>query len=391
MATKNASGLGSIRQRSDGRWEGRYSAGFDPRTGKQIQRSVYGKTQREVRQKLNKITSELDSGTYTAPTKLTVSEWLQIWLTEYTSNVKPFTKRAYQDRVRIHILPALGPIKLTALTPPIIQKFVNDLGSGRDGRKALAPKTIKNIHGVLHRALLQAQLVGYLKINPADHCALPRVIRPDIQPLDDEAITKFIKTVSGNKYEILFLITLFTGMRQGEVLGLTWKDLNWEQHSITIKQQLQREKSPKGKYYLTTLKNDKTRVIRVAPSVMELFRKQKDTQEADRVAAFDRWNEDFPGLVFTDEFGKHLSHTTVRKYFKRLVKDIGYPQARFHDLRHTFASLCLRNGDNIKVVQEALGHYSASFTLDVYSHVTNDQQSASAQRMEDYIAGIYEK
>ena len=200
MYHKKANGSGSIRQRSDGRWEGRFSAGFDPGTGKQIQRSVYGKTQKEVRQKLNKILAELDEGTYVKPQKLTLGSWLQIWLSEYTGNVKPFTQKAYEDRVRLHIVPTLGAVKLVDLTPHMVQKFINGLSRGGSENKALAPKTVKNIHGVLHRALLQAVKVGYIHSNPADHCTLPRVVRPDIKPLDDEKIAKFLEAVSGTKY-----------------------------------------------------------------------------------------------------------------------------------------------------------------------------------------------
>ena len=382
---KNARGAGSIRQRSDGRWEGRYSAGFDPGTGKQIQRSVYGKTQKEVRQKLNQIIVAIDNGSYTKPLKLTLGTWFQIWLEEYTGNVKPFTRKAYEDRARLHIIPALGAVKLTDLTPPMVQRFINGLSREEKGKKALAPKTVKNIHGVLHRALLQAVIVGYIRSNPADHCTLPRIIRPNIKPLDDEKISEFLKATSGTKYEAVFLIDLFTGLRQGEILGLTWDCVDFNNNTITVKHQLQREKVAGGRYYLTSLKNDKTRLIRVAPTVMDLLRKRKVEQELERLAAHDLWKEDIPNLVFENSTGGHLSHTTIRKHFKRIVAQIGMPEERFHDLRHSFAVASIQNGDDVKTVQENLGHHSAAFTLDVYGHVTNKMRNESAKRMEEYI------
>ncbi len=389
MAKRHAAnGSGSIRQRPDGRWEGRYSAGFDPGTGKQIQRSVYGKTQKEVRQKLNQITVEIDNGSYTKPLKLTLGAWLQIWLEEYTGNVKPFTQKAYEDRVRLHIIPALGAVKLTDLTPPMVQKFINGLSREEKGKKALAPKTVKNIHGVLHRALLQAVIVGYIRSNPADHCTLPRITRPDIKPLDDGKIAEFLNVASGTKYEAVFLIDLFTGLRQGEILGLTWDCVDFNNNTIIVKHQLQREKVAGGRYYLTSLKNDKTRLIRVAPTVMDLLRKRKVEQELERLAAHDLWNEDIPNLVFENATGGHLTHTTIRKHFKRIVAQIGMPEERFHDLRHSFAVASIQNGDDVKTVQENLGHHSAAFTLDVYGHVTDKMKDDSARRMEEYIKKI---
>ena len=388
MAKKNANGAGTIRQRSDGRWEARYTAGFDTGTGKQIQRSLYGSTQKEVRQKLAQITAELDTGAYIEPSKLTVGKWLSIWLTDYNSNVKPFTLRAYQDRVNLHIVPALGAVKLTALSAPMVQRFINNLSKDSENKKALAPKTVKNIHGVLHKALLQAVVLGYIRTNPADHCTLPRVIRPEIKPLDDTTITDFLAAAEKDKYKAIFLIDLFTGMRQGEILGLTWDCIDWHNCTITIRQQLQREKKAGGIYYLTSLKNDKARQIQTAPTVMKALQERYRQQVRDRMLAGDGWEPDIPNLVFTNETGSHISHTTIRKHFKKIVEEIGMPETRFHDLRHSYAVASIQNGDDVKTVQENLGHYSAAFTLDVYGHVTDRMKEESANRMEEYIQKI---
>lgn len=382
MAGKNENGAGSIRQRANGSWEGRYSDGFDPATGKQVQRSIYGKTKKEVRQRLNKILTEIANHTYTQPSKMTVSAWLNTWLKDYTENVKPFTKKAYDDRIRLHIIPAIGAIKLSALTPPMVQSFINNLSREP---KLLAPKTVKNIHGVLHRALAQAVIIGYLPTNPASHCVLPRMVKPEIKVLANDDLKTFIEAASKNKYKNIFLIDLFTGLRQSEILGLTWPCIDWENSQIIVKAQLQREKKAGGQYYLTTLKNDKTRTICVAPTVMELLRQRKEFQEWERIAAHTAWFEDIPGLVFETPTGKHLSHTTVRNNFKKVVTEIGMSEVRFHDLRHSFAVACLQNGDDVKTVQGNLGHYTSSFTLDTYGHVTQKMETESAQRMEQYI------
>ena len=386
--SRNASGAGSIRQRPDGRWEARYSVGFNPATGRQVQKSLYGKTQKEVRKKLSQVIAEIDQGTYVAPTKITVREWLMTWSEEYLENVKPYTRKAYEDRIRHHISPALGAVKLTELTPPMVQKFINSLGKDSPQRAALSPKTIKNIHGVLHRSLHQAVIIGYIRTNPADNCMLPRVIRPEITPMDDKTIVRFLEACETERYRELFLITLFTGLRQGEVLGLEWSSIDFERGIMTVKKQLQREKKPGGKFYLTTLKNGKTRTICLAPFVLALFRERMEKQARERQNAYDLWHEDFPGLIFENETGGHVSHTTIRKHFKRIVESMGLPEQRFHDLRHSFAVASLQNGDDIKTVQENLGHHSAAFTLDVYGHVTDRMKQASAQRMEEYFSKL---
>lgn len=388
MAKRSPSGAGSIRQRADGRWEARYSIGFNPGTGRQIQKSIYGKTQKEVRQKLSKIVSQIDEGTYVAPTKITVREWLRTWSEDYLANVKPYTKKAYEDRIRLHIAPALGAVKLTELTPPMVQRFINGLGQDSKQRAALSPKTIKNIHGVLHRSLHQAVIIGYIRTNPADNCTLPRVIRPEITPMDDLTIARFIQACETERYKELLLITLFTGLRQGEVLGLEWSCIDWERGIMTVKKQLQREKKPGGKFYLTTLKNGKPRTICLAPFVLDLFKQRMEQQKREKLNAYDLWHEDFPGLVFETETGGHVSHTTIRKHFKRIVESMGIPEQRFHDLRHSFAVTSLQNGDDIKTVQENLGHHSAAFTLDVYGHVTDRMRQDSARRMQEYISKI---
>ena len=192
MAKRNAAGAGSIRKKTvlrDGReytyWEARLTVGVDPGTGKQIRRSFSGASQREVREKMQSAAVAVNDSTYQEPTKLTVSDWLDIWLTEYTGGLKPLTRSTYKNKVESAIKPALGAVKLQRLKAPQIQKMLNDLQRGTSGRKPLSAKTVKDIYGILHRALGQAVEVGYLRINPSDACKLPRVERAEIKPLDE--------------------------------------------------------------------------------------------------------------------------------------------------------------------------------------------------------------
>ena len=384
--TRGAQGAGTIRQRKDGRWEARYTVGRDSGTGKQVQRSVYGATQQDVRKKLAQLTTAIDSGTYKEPCKMTVGQWLDIWMADYMGGVKPSTAFLYGEQIRLHIRPALGAVKLEALNTHTIQGFYNGLRTEREGGRPLSPKSVKNIHGILHKALQQAVAVGYLRFNPADACTLPRAEKKEISPLDEEQIGTFLKAIEGHRHELLYKVALFTGMREGEVLGLMWDCVDFEKGTITIKRQLRREQKKGGAYYITTPKNDKPRTITPAPWVMKLLRSQKARQAEQQLKMGPLWEGS--GMVFTNETGGYLSYRTVYDCFKRIVAQMGTPSTRFHDLRHTFAVASLRAGDDIKTVQGNLGHHTAAFTLDVYGHVTEQMKKDSAQRMEGFIKGV---
>ena len=391
--TRAAQGTGTIRKKTVTRggklydyWEARLTVGYDPGTGKQIQRSFSGKTQKEVREKMQAAAVAYNDGTYTAPQKITVGEWLDIWSQTYLGGVKPFTVAAYQGQIRNHLKPALGAIKLEALNAHTIQQFYNRLGNPKDGSRPLSPKTVKNIHGILHKALQQAVSIGYLRFNPAGACTLPRVVRKPIQPLDEPQTKAFLQAIHGHRLEALFTVTLFTGMREGEALGLMWDCVDFDQGTILIDKQLQREKKKGGQYLFAPLKNDKSRTITPAPWVIELLRQHRAQQAQARLQAGIAWENS--GLVFTDDLGHHLAFATVLKNFKAVVASIGLPQVRFHDLRHSYAVAAIRSGDDIKTVQSNLGHATAAFTLDVYGHVTNQMKQASAARMETYIKDV---
>lgn len=395
MARRSAKGTGTIRKKTVTRggkkyeyWEARYTEGVDLGTGKQVQRSITGKTQKEVSLKLKAATAAIDSGTYTAPNKQTLGQWLDAWAETYCGGVKPRTMEIYKTDIRVHIKPALGAVRLEALTTQMIQAFYNGLGKPVKSRpKGLSPKTVKNIHGVLHKALQQAVSLGLLRFNPTDACTLPRQEKRELAPLDDEQISSFLSAIQDSSMKTLLTVTLFTGMREGEVLGLMWECVDFESGTITINKQLQRYREPSGGVYrISVPKNSKGRTITPAASVMALLKQHRAIQAAQRLRAGKLWEDS--GFVFTDELGHHLTNSTVYRAFKRAAAEIGRPDARFHDLRHSYAVAAIRSGDDIKTVQENLGHATASFTLDVYGHVTKQMKQASADRMEAYIKNV---
>ena len=251
----------------------------------------------------------------------------------------------------------------------------------------MSAKTIKNIHGVLHKALKQAVELGYLRYNPADACKLPRIEKPELTPLDDTQIAAFLQEIHGGRFETLLTVALFTGMREGEVMGLTWDSIDFRNGTITINKQLiLHRKASDGKLTLGPTKNGKARTIAPAASVMALLRRRQAEQATHRLRAGALWQDH--GLVFTDELGEPLAMSTVFRDFKKAAAAIGRPDARFHDLRHSYAVAAIRSGDDIKTVQGNLGHATAAFTLDVYGHVTDQMKRASADRMDAYIKSV---
>lgn len=386
-AKKNAQGAGTIRKRPDGRWEARYTIGFDPTTGKQKQKSIYGKSQKEVREKLTEITAKLDAGAHIEPPKMPLSDWLDTWLAEYIGSTKPHTRKSYEATIKNHIKPALGEKTLRELTPVHVQRFINHLENKKTDGKPLNPKTVKNIHGVLHSALQQAVRIGYLKVNPASLTILPKRSRAEITPLKDQQVGQFLTAIKGHEFEYLYLVDLFTGVRQSELLGLKWEDIDFDQGAITICRQLQFLGRKYGGYQFTTPKNNKPRRIIPAQFVMNVFHQQRRHQMELRLMAGPAWNNS-ENLVFTDPLGSHLKHDLIYRHLKRIFAQLGVPSLRFHDLRHSYAVLSIQAGDDIKTIQENLGHYSAAFTLDVYGHVTEQMKRDSSERMERYIHNI---
>ena len=376
---RNAKGSGTIRQRKDGRWEARFTVGHDPATGKQVQKSIYGKTQAEVSKKLRQYCKEVDDGTYKEPVKYSVKDWASIWLSDYTTNLKPLTLKQYTSYMNNHIIAKIGAVKLVQLDAPIIQRFYNQLTAS-----GLSPKTVKNIHGILHSMLETAAEVGYIRSNPSSVCKLPKIKKTQIKPLENEDLINFLNAIKGDAYETVYLVDLFTGLRQGEILGLTWDCADFDKGTLYIYRQLQKNNR---EYYFATLKNGKTRKITLAPTIITALKNQKTWQTECRLKSYGMWSND-EDFIFTNELGHHLTHSNVYKHFKRIVTEIGIPYARFHDLRHTYAVAALQIGDDIKTVQENLGHHTAAFTLDVYGHVTEQMKKDSAARMETFINSV---
>ena len=409
---RRAKGTGTIRKRTvirNGKeysfWEASVTVGYDPGTGQQVRKTYTGKSQKEVREKMQVAAVAVQDGDFFEPSKITLGGWFDLWFRDYCGDKKYLTVKQYKSMTETHIRPALGAVKLSKLTAPQIQSFYNELQ--RTGRtikekdketgkiitrqEPLSAKTVKNIHGIMSKALSIAVDVGYIKSNPAERVTLPRVEKKEIHPLTDSQVKAFMAACAGHDYERVYKLILFTGLREGEALGLTWDCVDFGAGTIKIVKQLQKRPERDGGYTFAPLKNDKARTITAAPFVIQLLKEQQTAQLEQRLKAGEVWqgwqnmDEWKTGLVFTRDTGRHLDVTMLYKAYKKLAEKIGAPESRVHDLRHTFAVLSLQNGDPIKTVQDNLGHATAAFTLDVYGHVSEKMKVDSAARMQAYI------
>jgi len=386
MAKKGAKGSGTIRKKTVTRngkqytyWEGRLTTGRDPGTGRQIQRSFTGKTQKEVREKLAQAVAAVDTGTYTAPQKMTVGQWLDVWASDYLGAVKPTTVRNYQDNIRLHIKPALGAVRLQDLQPHTVQGFIN-------GLVGLSPASVRLAYGVLRRALEKAVDLDYIPRNPANKCTLPKVEQEEPRPLDDEQATALLQAVKGGDMEQFITVALFTGLRLSELLGLTWDAVDFDGGTISVNKQLTRlEHRASGLFQ--SPKSGKPRTLRPATVVFDALKRQRRRQAEMQLKAGPAWSNPH-GLVFTVADGGPLSQRQADRGFRAVAAAAGLSGFHFHSLRHTYAVNAIRAGDDIKTVQDSLGHHSAAFTFDGYGHVTEKMKQDSAARMDDFIKDV---
>lgn len=384
-------GEGSITQRKDGRWQASVLIGYDPETGRPKRKYFYGRTRKEVQRKLREIIPEVQAGTYREPANITVAEWFTTWLNVYMKpSLRPTTWESYRYQVEGHIIPALGHLKLPQLQTVHIQRLYNKkLKSGRlDGRKGgLSPRSIKYIHTVIHSALEQAKKEGMIIINPAEATKLPKQEQKEIKYLDAAEAAIFLATAKESKHFAAFFLALNTGIRRGELLGLRWQDIDFKACQLTVNQGLVRV-TGKGLIFQEPKTKLSNRVINLAPAVLQVLKEHKAEQNEIRLLAGSAYNADLD-LVFANELGEPICPRAFTRIFERVVKRAGL-DVTFHGLRHTFATIALEQGVDIKTIQETLGHHSAAFTMDVYSSVTAKMKKEAADRVGNLLASLIE-
>ncbi len=361
MARKRANGDGSIRKRKDGRWEGRYVVGRDPDTGKMVTKNVLGKTQAEVKEKLRKAIDDSRQLDYTKEGKYTVGQWLDEWFDAYAKvKVRASSHQTYKGYIENHIKPNIGDIPIEKLTSLRLQKFYRKLlTEGRVPRiesenqpKGLSAKTVRNIHQVISSAMSMAVKHKLILSNPAEGCELPKVEHREMRTIPAEQLGAFLREAKESGVYELYYLDLATGLRRGELLGLKWDDIDLDQGVIHVRRQ----------------------VYRIDGEIREVPLKTKHSYRS-KVSEY----------VFPSPTGGPISPDSVLHMLHRVLKRAGLPSMRFHDLRHSFATLALQNGVDIKTVSGMLGHFSAGFTLDTYAHVTTAAQKEAANTMRNVL------
>lgn len=367
---------GNIYLRKDGRWEARAHVGWE--RGKRIRKSLYGPTRQAVQEQLTRTLRDLQQGLpVVADERQTVEQYLRRWLVEAVQpTLRPRTVTTYEGWVRCHLIPELGRIQLVKLTPQHVQSMMS-----RALRNGLSPQSVIHLRAVLRRALTQAVRWGILPRNVAALVDPPHVPRYEIRVLSPEQARKFLGIAAADRLGALYTVALAVGLRQGEALALHWEELDLDRASLTVRHALQRIG---GKLQLVEPKSLRSRrTIALPPFAVTAFREHRARQMRERLWAGSRWQEH--GFVFTTTFGTPLDGSAVTRRLHRLLGDASLPQQRFHDLRHSAASLLLVQGVHARVVMEILGHSQISLTLNTYSHVIPALQEEAARRMEELL------
>src|SRR5215213_7909546 len=369
---RRGNGEGSItRHKKSGLYMARYTV--HTATGPK-RKTIYGKTRAEVAEKLTKAMAERDSGLVFDADNLKVGEYLKRWLSDSVKDtVKQTTYESYERIIRVHLVPTLGRIKLKNLSPAHVRRLYREkLDSG------LSATSVQRIHALLHKALKQAVNDGLLPRNVTEAVTAPRQIRREIQALPPEQARAFLQAAKSDRLEALYLLAIHTGLRQGELMGLRWSDVDLEQRTLQVRRILS---AAKGAPTFTTPKNNKSRSARLTARAVQALRDHRKRQIEERLKHAGVWQE--IGLVFTATVGTPLDHHNVfRRSFKLLLWRAGLPDIPFHALRYSFATLMLSGREHPKVVQEILGHSRINTTLDFYSHVLPDMQREAVDRLD---------
>lgn len=373
MAKRRANGEGNIRKRKDGRWEGRYTAGHNPTTGKAIYKNVLGKTQAEVKERLKKAIEETKGLDIAKAESYTVGQWMDVWYEYYAKiKVRASSHKTYEGYIKNHIKPNIGNLPLTKLTTLDLQMMYQKLLTGgrvdrlesQNQPKGLSAKTVRNLNQIISSAMKLAIEQKLIAHNPADGCALPRVEHREMKTLPVEQLAAFLNEAKKTGTYEMYYLDLATGMRRGELLGLKWEDIDFDHGVIHIRRQVARLNNTVQEAPLKT--KNSYRNISIGADAVELLKQKKEKDNGKSI------------YVFPSPTGGPLAPDSVLHMLHRVLERAGLPKIRFHDLRHTFATLALQNGVDIKTVSGMLGHFSAGFTLDTYAHVTTAAQREAA-------------
>ena len=393
MAKKRANGEGTVLKRKDGKgWQGQVSTGRDPETGKLRRITFYGKTQKDVQQKMTKTITEINSNSFIQPHTIKVWEWFERWLEDYKKppKLKLSTYVSYEMIIRQHIKPKLGNILLKDLRTETLQKFYNEksLNGRTDGNGGLSAKTMHNLHNMIHECLQQAVSNDLIHKNISEAITLPQnTSTKDIRVLSKEEMQQFLEIVSHERFKCAYYLLLGSGVRLGELLALAWEDIDLDKGVMQIRRTLNRlktldEDSPtKTKLIFQEPKTEKgKRQIPLSPNIVDLLILHKAEQDSDKTLAEGIYND--MDLVFCSTVGTPIDPRNLIRDLHKICKRSGIKRLNVHAMRHTYATRLLESNQHPKIVQELLGHSNISITLDIYSHVMPDIKKAAVQTLD---------
>jgi integrase len=379
-------GEGSVRQRSPGHWEARVTVGVDAR-GRQVRHSLYGKSRTDVVAKMNAALQGIALGVAPHSDRQTVGEFLHAWIEGETS-IRPTTWRRYRGLIDHQLIPLLGKVKLVQLTPQQVSVAMRRAAAG-----GLAPRTVNHARAVLRSALADAQRWGTIARNAAalaEPLEVPAAKQAPVRPEEARAI---LETFRGTDLEAVVGTALYLGMRQGEILGLRWKDVDLERKVLRVTGALQRvprveRQDPEVMSKIVEPKTKRSRrTLRIPVPLVELLAVQRQRQREDRLRLGPAWSEPIAGLVFTRPTGYPMEPTGVTHRFEEGLRRVGLPVRRFHDLRHAAATLMLASGTELKVVSSVLGHSTIGITADTYADVLQELHDDAADRLAQLLGG----
>jgi len=377
--TRRGNSEGSIYQRKDGRWTA--SIGLGCAGGRRRRKAFYGATRREVANKLTAALRARQQGLPIVGERLTLAAFLVRWLEDSARpTLRPRTFASYSMIVNYHLAPALGRVALARLTPDAVQRYLNDKGAA-----GLSSRSVQYHHAVLRRALNQAERWGLVPRNVARLVSPPRVERPEPQPLTPEQARAFLAAVSEDRLAPLYTLALSLGARQGELLALTWPDVDMAGRTVSIRRTLQRYD---GGWHLDPPKTERSRrTIALPASLVEMLRAHRSRQLEERLRAGPAWQgEQWGDLVFANEIGEPLPGTQLTRRFQAVLATLGLPRQRFHDLRHAAATFMLSEGVSLRTTMELLGHSTIAVTANTYSHVLPELQRDATDRVSALLA-----
>jgi integrase len=330
----------------------------------------------------------LGRGTFVAPHKLTVSQWLEIWLQQYKRpRIRPLTLENYDRLIRIHLVPVLGKIPLKDLRPDHVQRFYND-----KHQEGLSSGSIRLLHAVLHDALKQAVKNQVLVRNVTEATSPPRERKRVIRPLSLDQVRQFLTAIASDRLFPAILLSFVTGFRRGELLGLRWQDVDLETGILEVRQTLARARTygtpDDGRRTRLIFQEPKTpqsrRSIPVPAEGLDALKYHKARQAEERLLMGEAYHDQ--GLLFCYPDGRPIGPADFYKRFVRLLKQAGLPRSRVHDARHTFATLMFELGESPKTVQTMLGHTAITTTMDIYSHVSLDLEKRAAAKLNEALS-----